>query len=61
MSAPLKIEDFSFENLNTPEFMEKYQKEIVEPNKILMDKTKINWNRMNIKYFATQSRTTRKR
>lgn len=48
----LKIEDFNFQNLNTPEFRKKYLAEIVKKNKELMEKVKINWNRMNIKYFT---------
>lgn len=51
MSASLKIENFNFENLNTPRFREKYQKEVVQKNKELMAKTKINWENMNVKYF----------
>lgn len=53
MSAPLKIEDIKFVDFNTPEMKAKYQKEVVEPSKAMMEKTKINWKRMNVKYYAT--------
>ncbi len=36
---------------DSPEMKAKYQRDVVEPSRIMMEKTKINWERMNVKYF----------
>lgn len=49
--AELKIEDMRFVDFDSPSFQEKYQRDVVDRNKELMEKTKINWENMNVKYY----------